>query len=58
MGIGITIEVKEKYVGKKCLTECSDNELQTIINELRRTYDKKNKHGNSGNNKKVVGKSQ
>ena len=57
MGIGITIEVKEKYVGKRCLTECSDNELETILHELRRTYDKRNKQ-RAGANKKVVGKSQ
>ena len=57
MGIGITIEVKEKYVGKKCLTECTDNELKTILHELRRTYDKQNRPGNRIN-KKVVDKSQ
>ena len=55
MGIGITLQVKEKYVGKKSITECSDNELKTILHELRRTYEKQNKHGNSSNNKKVVG---
>ena len=56
MGIGITIEVKEKYVGKKSIVDCTDNELKTILNELRRTYDK-HRHGNR-TNKKVVGKSQ
>ena len=57
MGIGITLQVKEKHIGKKSITECSDNELKTILHELRRTYDKQNRHGN-GANKKVVGKSQ
>ena len=44
MGIGITIQVKEKYVGKKSIVDCTDNELKTIINELRRTYDKRNRN--------------
>ena len=57
MGIGITIEVKEKYVGRKSIVDCTDNELKTILHELRRTYDKRNRLGN-GTNKKVVGKSQ
>ena len=57
MGIGITLQVKEKHIGKKSITECSDYELKTIINELRRTYEKRNRHGNR-TNKKVVGQSQ
>tara|TARA_R100001244_G_scaffold10235_1_gene12265 strand:- start:81 stop:233 length:153 start_codon:yes stop_codon:yes gene_type:complete len=44
MGIGITLQVKEKYVGKKSIVDCTDNELKTIINELRRTYDKRNRN--------------
>tara|TARA_B100001245_G_C22839799_1_gene403725 strand:+ start:225 stop:452 length:228 start_codon:yes stop_codon:yes gene_type:complete len=64
MGIGITIEVKEKHVGKRCLTECSDNELKTIINELRRTYEKRNRSNKNrnrpgdGTDKKVVRESK
>ena len=57
MGIGITLQVKEKHIGKKSITECSDNELKTILHELRRTYDKRNRPGNRIN-KKVVRKSQ
>ena len=57
-----TIQVKEKYVGKKSIVDCTDNELKTILHELRRTYDKRNKNGTNrlGNKagKKVVTKSQ
>ena len=42
MGIGITLQVKEKYVGKKSLVDCNNSELKLIINELRRTYAKRN----------------
>ena len=57
MGVGITLKIKEKYVGRKSIVDCTDNELKTILHELRRTYDKQNKPGNR-TNKKVVGKSQ
>ena len=57
LGIGITLQVKEKYVGKKSITDCTDNELKTILHELRRTYEKRDKPG-AKVIKKVVNKSQ
>ena len=33
MGIGITLQVKEKYVGKKSIVDCTDNELKTILSK-------------------------
>ena len=57
LGVGITLKVKEKYVGRKSIVDCTSNELGTILHELRRTYEKQNRPGNKIN-KKVVRKSQ
>ena len=57
MGIGITLQVKEKYVGRKSIVDCTDNELETILHELRRTYDKRNRPSNRIS-KKMDGKSK
>ena len=51
MGIGITLQVKEKYVGKKSLVHCSNSELKLIINELRRTYAKRNNNSKESSQK-------
>jgi hypothetical protein len=51
MGIGITLQVKEKYVGKKSLVHCTNSELKLIINELRRTYAKRNNNSKKSSRK-------
>jgi len=51
MGIGITLQVKEKYVGKKSLVHCTNSELKLIINELRRTYAKRNNNSKKSTSK-------
>ena len=45
------VQVKEKYVGKKSLVHCTNSELKLIINELRRTYAKRNNNSKKSSRK-------